>query len=144
VEVLSIDPGVSIGVAFLRGEVLYTDVLQTYTQLYKLLQYIGPSGIVVCESFSSGNVAHGPMLRTVKVIGAVEAYTELHHITLVQQTPSSRKAFMDDATHLLKSQHAVLAHHIDACAHLLTYLHKVKHPYELSSLRVLMGLSIVR
>lgn len=138
-EVFCVDPGVSIGIAYLRELTLYTDVLKTYTDLHLYLQHIGPSGVIVCESFNSGNVSHGPMLRTVKVIGAIEAFSELHHLLLVQQTPSSRTAFLDDATLLLKP-HKVLAHHIDACAHLLRYLHSTVGSYQHLSLEVLVGL----
>lgn len=123
--ILSVDPGVSNGIAvFNPFERSYlTMVTKQHKELYDFFKLDTAPGItqVVIENFAAQRIS-GYGLHTVRVVGAVEALCHVHDIPLAIRAPQQRRGFIDFAKIIIdKQESGWVIHQADALAHLLAW-----------------------
>jgi len=121
-NILAIDPGVSIGVAVKIDSKIFTAVYSDPRDLFELIQENSHVlNYIIIEKFSTaGNISkYG--LYTIEVVGGVKALCLVYSIRCILQTPQQRLPFMDDAAKYTRKEHEQ-----DALAHLLRYEHALK------------------
>lgn len=127
VMLLSLDPGISTGVAFYSYEIdtYHTFVTREHEKIYDLLKDMPHQGTVIIERFQAELISsYG--LHTVRLVGGVEAICYIRDIKFVRQMPQQRKGFIKLAQQIINSQGAGwVIHEVDALAHLLFYRYKM-------------------
>lgn len=132
--VMAVDPGsVHIGVAMNISGTYATCTLTSKDELWKTIAEHRPE-VIVCEEFYRSNRIDGNMIKTMNVVGGVEAVCVALNIKYVGQTNQVRISFIPDAEAILISQRGYINrsknaddHEIQALAHLLCYEYAVKH-----------------
>lgn len=128
--VLGIDPGVSTGVAIARYEGdSYVYTTATCTTPEQVLDFISPAlDTLIIERFSAQLISkYG--LATVLTIGGVMALCRRDGVTVIQDTPTQRRPYLEYAkaqvpTRNLQGHHE-LRHEIDALAHVIRHLYQL-------------------
>lgn len=128
-RILSIDPGITTGVALY--DVYTNSVYVTQTTIPDELiaiidKNLAPSDIVLIENFIGGGYRTSESTYTLKLLGFVEYYSYyVKRIRTFIQTPQTRKAYVGIARDILE-QTTRTPHSIDAFAHILAYMAKEK------------------
>lgn len=134
-KIVSVDPGISTGVAIKLNN-SYVTITLTVDDIETgvLWDYIKDAQQVVIEHFtvfyakSRGKVS-GYGLDTIETVGRVMGYCETLKVPLARQHPQNRKAFMKQAKQLASPGHT--RHEVDALAHLLAWEYKRRNNDEL-------------
>lgn len=136
--VLGIDPGVSTGICLTHYDgKKWHYITSTHTDVVGVWDLIDvPVEVVIVERFHAQLISkYG--LHTVDLIGGIKALAHYNGITLIEDTPTQRKPYMAYARHVLPEYPEITRHErrheIDATAHVVRYLYKMKH---ITSLKV--------
>lgn len=128
-RILSIDPGITTGVALYGVDENFYTVFQT-TSLQEIIWImdtgLSPTDIVLIENFIGGGYRTNETTHTLKLLGFVENYAKyIKHAHVVIQTPQTRKAYVKQASDILEKSSGT-PHAVDAFAHILAYIAKEK------------------
>jgi len=121
---LALDPGVTTGVAIRsRDNNIITRIVHRPRDLWGIIQTVHPD-VVIFEDFTTPGLISKDGLYTVRLIGGIEAVTNLCKVPIHVQYPAERYPFIASAKQILKaSGKKYLVHEIDALSHLLLYEH---------------------
>lgn len=119
--VLSIDPGITTGLAWKINGVYKVAVA---TEVQTVWEFVwNKPDLVILEQFQAQIISrHG--LRTVELVGAVEALCWAAGVTLERRVPQHRYPGMADAVRWLETNPQTaknMQHHQDALAHIFAY-----------------------
>lgn len=132
-NVVGIDPGVSCGMVIVNndGEIL-SSTIQTYPQgVIKTLKdwIVHKSNVnVVIENFIGSGQRSTASIYTMKLIGWCQCYCYVNDIYYKMQVPQIRVPFLSDAKKRMVNSEPI--HIIDAYAHALAYIDKIKKEEE--------------
>lgn len=120
--VMAIDPGITTGLAFKAGGVYKVAVATDTRDVWKLVWEEKPD-LVIIEPFQAQLISRYG-LRTVELVGAVEALCWAAGIRLERRVPQHREPGMAPAIRWLEANPQgakTMQHHIDALAHIMAY-----------------------
>lgn len=119
VNVLSIDPGITTGIATrVHGKYSTFEVIN-YEGVFDIVQD-HPWDLVLCENFTAKHISkYG--LATVRIIGGVAAICYLRKIPMKTQQNFERIRYKPKAIELMGGNKGPRDHKMDALAHLLCW-----------------------
>lgn len=123
-SIISIDPGLTTGVAIRIGDDISVLELNPYQAVWKFLK----NNIwdqVVCENFTAQNISSYGIV-TVRIVGGIECYCTLNNIPLTIQQNIMRIPYKPRALEMLIAKYGSKPprdHRLDALAHLLRWEH---------------------
>lgn len=126
-NILSVDPGISIGLAFcIESERTYvTWVTRDPKEVFDFFKDQSVIDIVITENFATRGKISRYGLHTTRLVGSMEALCHVRDIKFVRQQPQQRIAFVDLAKKIVNRQEGRVEdshhHQADALAHLLRY-----------------------
>lgn len=120
--ILAVDPGITTGLAFNINGMYQTQAVTDPTEIYEYIQN-NKFDVVVCEQFVTSNIhSHRYGIRTVEIVGGVEASCFLAGIPFHRRTPHQRLPAMRSAKAFLQAmRRPFVDHEQDALAHLLIW-----------------------
>lgn len=124
--IISIDPGISSGVAIKTNDTYNTFTTKTNTDLYEVLTE-NSWDYVVIEQYSTQLIGkYG--LRTVELVGAIEGLCWIKRFKLIKRSPIQRTPFIPRAKALMRQLKLgeglldeVTRHQVAALSHLLGF-----------------------
>ena len=103
-----------------------TLVVHKNTEVRELIEYHRPT-VTIFEDFNSGGLIDKNGQATIRLIGYIEAVTQVLNIPTCLQFPRERYPMIDPARQLIKAMNKkYLIHEVDALAHLLLYEDRVR------------------
>jgi hypothetical protein len=136
--ILGVDPGLSTGIAIAHWSAdHYSYITSTHTDVHTVLELVdSPIELVLIERFSAALIdKYG--LHTVDLVGGVKAMAWHHGITIIEQTPSQRKPYIEYAAAQVPAEEGMTRHdqrhQIDALSHIVRWLYQRDY---ITSLRV--------
>lgn len=124
VTILSIDPGITSGIALRCRGVIHTTTCSSMEEVYDLIRPPASPELVIFERFTAKLIStYG--LHTVKLVGGIQALCYAFNIKCIGHMPQERKPFLDLARTVLLANsmpdYKPVIHEIDATAHLLAH-----------------------
>lgn len=128
VEIASLDPGITIGVATLESDGLLKafqicpdDYPHPHELLFDLLSNLSPKKLVY-ESFLFRQGMEGAVYKGLEYIGVAELYAQLKCLKIIKISPSDGKGFWDNRKlNAIGAYQSRLPHGMDAMRVLLRY-----------------------
>lgn len=120
--ILAVDPGMTTGLAFNINGVYQTQAVTDPTEIYDYIRN-NKFDVVVCEQFVTSNIhSHRYGIRTVEIVGGVEAICYVSKVPFHRRTPHQRLPAMPRAKAILKAmRRPFVDHEQDALAQLLCW-----------------------
>lgn len=121
--ILSVDPGILSGIAVRIHDTYRTFTTKTNSDIYSLV-IESRWDYVIVESFATDNNISKFGLRTVELVGGLEALCWHDGLTFVRRTPMQRTPFVYRAKQklaLLQQVHTITPHEISALSHLIGF-----------------------
>ena len=125
--IIALDPGITTGCAIRTDSQLYrTLVVHKNTEIRELIEYDQPS-VCIFEDFNSAGLIDKNGQATLRLIGYIEAITQVMNIPTCLQFPRERYPFIEPARKMIRAMNKkYLIHEVDALSHLLLYEDRVQ------------------
>lgn len=130
-QILSIDPGGTTGLALFTDGLITTDTLKiAHVMLEINTGAYREADIFLVERFSTGGIISRYGIETVDLVGQIKGWCLAKEKVCLLHAPQYRRG-MQDKAELMLGQSRHMVHEEDALAHLLVYLEQEKILYRL-------------
>jgi hypothetical protein len=116
--IISIDPGLTIGIATFINNEYHTTNLTTLLELFEILD--NDWELVLVENYFGGGRLSSEGAQTLRIVGAVIGFCYKANIPVQINIPSSRVSGILHAQEILANQHHS-KHELEALSHLIAH-----------------------